>query len=56
MKEFKILDKVKWLLDYGENYVFTSFPKIHLALKIKLEDNMYSLIENCKGPTLTKET
>ena len=54
MKDFKILDKVKWLLDYAENYVFTSFPKIHLALKIKLEDNMYSLIENCIRANLNK--
>ena len=46
MQEFKILDKVKWLLDYAEIYMFSSFPKVHLALKIKLEENMYSLIEN----------
>lgn len=54
MKEFKILDKVKWLLDYAEVYMFTSFPKIHLALKIKLEDNMYSLIENCIRANVNK--
>lgn len=54
VKEFKILDKVKWLLDYAEVYMFSSFPKIHLALKIKLEDNMYSLIENCIRANLNK--
>ncbi len=54
MKEFKILDKVKWLLEYGENYMFSSFPKVHLALKIKLEENMYSLIENCIRANLNK--
>ena len=54
MKEFKILDKIKWLLDYAESYMFSSFPKIHLALKIKLEENMYALIENCIRANLNK--
>lgn len=46
MNEFKILDKVKWLVNYSETYIFVCFPKVHLALKIKLEENLYSLIEN----------
>lgn len=54
MREFKILDKVKWLLNYSETYIFASFPKIHLALKIKLEENMYSLIENTIRANLNK--
>lgn len=54
MQEFKILDKVKWLINYSENYIFPSFPKVHLALKIKLEENLYSLIENTIKSNLNK--
>lgn len=54
MNEFKIFEKIKWLLDYAENYIFTSFPKTHLALKIKLEENLYSLIENCIRANVNK--
>ncbi len=54
MKEFKILDKIKWLLEYTDIYIFSSFPKTHLALKIKLEENMYSLIDNCIRANVNK--
>lgn len=54
MHEFQILNKIKWLLNYSENYIFCSFPKVHLALKIKLEENLYSLIENSIRANLNK--
>lgn len=54
MNEFKILEKVKWLISYVDTYVYLSFPKIHLGLKIKLEDNLYSLIENIIRANLNK--
>ncbi len=54
MNELKILDKIKWLLEYTEEYIFPSFPKVHLALKIKLEENLYSLIENCIRANINK--
>lgn len=30
---------------YTEQYIFSSFPKKDLALKIRLEENLYSLVE-----------
>lgn len=46
MNNFIILDKEKYLIKYVEQFVFASFPKSDLGLKIKIESNMYDLIEN----------
>lgn len=46
MNNLVILDKEKYLMKYIEQYIFASFPKADLGLKIKIESNMYDLIEN----------
>lgn len=46
MNNFVILDKEKYLLKYIEQYIFSSFPKSDLGIKIKLETNIYDMIEN----------
>lgn len=45
MKEFILLNKIKQLNIYTEQYIFSSFPKKDLALKIRLEENLYYLVE-----------
>lgn len=45
MNEFLLLNKIKALNMYTEQYIFSSFPKKDLALKIRLEENLYSLVE-----------
>lgn len=45
MNEFLLLNKIKALNMYTEQYIFSSFPKKDLALKIRLEQNLYSLVE-----------
>ena len=45
MNEFLLLNKIKALNMYTEQYIFSSFPKKDLALKIILEENLYSLVE-----------
>ena len=45
MNEFLLLNKIKALNMYTEQYIFSSFPKKDLALKIRLEENLYSLLE-----------
>ena len=45
MKEFILLNKIKQLNMYTEQYIFSSFPKKDLALKIRLEENLYYLVE-----------
>ena len=45
MQEFLLLNKIKSLNMYTEQYIFSSFPKKDIGLKIKLEENLYSLVE-----------
>lgn len=45
MDEFILLNKIKQLNLYTEQYIFSSFPKKDLALKIRLEENLYYLVE-----------
>ena len=45
MQEFLLLNKIKSLNIYVERYIFSSFPKKDIGLKIKLEENLYSLVE-----------
>ena len=42
---FKIISKMKYLIKYINDYVFSGFPKTYLALKINLEKCMYNIIE-----------
>lgn len=46
MNEFILLNKVKWLINYSDKYILSNFPKVHISLKIKLQDNLYDLLEN----------
>lgn len=43
--DFRLLNKIKFLLSYFNKYVFSSFPKNHLALKINIEKCLYNLLE-----------
>ena len=45
MKEFILLNKIRQLNMYTEQYIFSSFPKKDMALKIRLEENLYYLVE-----------
>lgn len=45
MNEFILMNKIKELNIYTEQYIFASFPKKDLALKIRLEQNLYLLVE-----------
>lgn len=46
-EEFMLLEKVKWLIEYTDKYILlTNFPKVNLTLKIRLESNLYNLLEN----------
>lgn len=47
MNEFIILNKIKWLISYTENYIYLYFNKDKYILKSKIEDNLYNLLENC---------
>lgn len=44
--EFILLNKIKWLYLYCDKYIFSSFPKNDLAVKIRLETYLHSMIEN----------
>lgn len=44
--KFIILNKEKYLLNYLDTYVISTIPKNYIALKIKLNDEIYKLIEN----------
>ena len=54
MEEFKLLNKVKYLIDYSDEYILSSFPKSDLALKINLENNLYNLLENTYRANINK--
>lgn len=45
-EEFKIITKIKYLIEYSDTYILCSFPKTEMTLKIKYEDNLYNLLEN----------
>ncbi len=45
MNDFILMNKIKELNLYTENFVFASFPKKDLALKIRLEQHLYQLVE-----------
>ena len=45
MNDFILMNKIKELNMYTEQYIFASFPKKDLALKIRLEQNLYLLVE-----------
>jgi len=47
MNELVIFNKIKWLISYSDKYVFNSFTKVHINLKIRYQDRLYSLLENC---------
>ena len=47
MNELVIFNKIKWLIIYSDKYVFNSFTKVHINLKIRYQDRLYSLLENC---------
>lgn len=46
-EDFRIVGKIRELMKYCDSYVFSSFPKSELALKIRLEKCLYSLHEEC---------
>lgn len=52
--EFTLLNKIKWLQLYAEKYIFVSFPKMELALKIRMETYLYALIENVIKANINK--
>lgn len=54
MNDFIILNKIKWLLMYSDKYVFNTFSKVHTSIKIKLQDNLYNLLENCIRANVNK--
>lgn len=54
MNDFIILNKIKWLLMYSDKYVFNAFAKVHTSIKIKLQDNLYNLLENCIRANVNK--
>ncbi len=45
MEEFILYNKEKRLYLYAEKYIFGNVPKVHLALKIKLENSLFNIIE-----------
>ena len=54
MKDFIIYNKVKWLIDYTDVYIINSYSKVHISIKIKLQDNLYNLLENCIRANVNK--
>ena len=54
MNDFIILNKVKWLLGYSDKYVFNTFTKVNFSIKIRLENNLYNLLENCIRANINK--
>ncbi len=46
MNELIVLNKCKLFITYVDTYVFSSFPKHKISLKIKFENEMYDLMEN----------
>ncbi len=54
MNDFIILNKIKWLLIYSDKYVFNTFTKVNFSIKIRLENNLYNLLENCIRANINK--
>lgn len=46
MNHFIIYNKVKWLINYSDIYILNSFSKNHMSIKIRIQDNLYDLMEN----------
>lgn len=46
MNNFIIYNKVKWLINYSDIYILNSFSKNHMSTKIRIQDNLYDLMEN----------
>lgn len=46
MDKLVLYNKAQFLYIYVNTYVLSSFPKVHVHYKIKLEDTLSSLIEN----------
>lgn len=52
--KFIVLGKEKAMLLYLDKYVFSSYPKNETSIKIRLNDEMYKLIENTIRVNLNK--
>ncbi len=46
MNNFIIYNKVQWLINYSDTYILNSFSKVHNSIKVRLQDNLYGLMEN----------
>lgn len=46
MDNFIIFNKVKWLINYTDTYILNSFNKVHNSIKVRLQDNLYGLMDN----------
>ena len=46
MNNFIIYNKVKWLINYSDTYILNSFSKVHNSIKVRLQDNLYGLLDN----------
>ena len=46
MNNFIIYNKVKWLINYTDTYILNSFSKVHNSIKVRLQDNLYCLMDN----------
>lgn len=56
MNELIVYSKWKDFISYIDLYVFSSFPKYKLSLKIKFEQEMYGLLENITKANVDKAT
>lgn len=54
MEDFLVYCKSKDLIKYVDLYVFSSFPKYKLSLKIKFEEEMYGLLQNITRANFNK--
>lgn len=46
MNNFIIYNKVHWLINYSDTYILNSFSKVHNSIKVRLQDNLYGLLDN----------
>ena len=46
MNNFIIYNKVQWLINYSDTYLLNSFSKVHNSIKVRLQDNLYGLLDN----------
>ncbi|MEG1457451.1 MAG: hypothetical protein RSB00_04315 [Bacilli bacterium] len=44
-EEFLLLSKIKWVYSYSDKYIYPSFPKVFMTLKIELEKQLLKLLE-----------